>query len=318
MNDPAEGFIDDPAISNQFDYEDRVHAGYLIASRGSDKLDVTAGVRGEYTTLTIYQYNTDETNKQNYFNLFPSLQVLYKFAPKNGLKVTYSRRIERPTAWRLNPFPDITDSLNVRRGNPNLQPEMINSFELGHVYEADKLSFTTNLFYRQTSGELDYITFVEDGISYSQPENLNNSESYGAELIGVSEVRPWWTLSGSVTGFRLSVDGSNLGEEFVNKGFAMNTKLTSDFKLPFNFNLQFVFNYDSPEIEAQGRDLEQYYLDASLQKSFFKNRGSLSISMRDVFDTRRFAGNSLTNTFSQSFYSKRETQIVLVSARYNF
>jgi hypothetical protein len=114
------------------------------------------------------------------------------------------------------------------------------------------------------------------------------------------------------------VDGSNLGEEFVNNGVAMNTKITSDFKLPFNVSLQFIFNYDSPEIEAQGRDLEQYYLDASLQKSFFKNKGSLSVSMRDVFDTRRFAGNSLTNTFSQSFYSKRETQIVLVSARYNF
>jgi len=317
-NDPAEGFIEDPAISNQFDYKDRVHAGYLILSKASDKLDVTAGVRGEYTTLDLYQYNTEESNQQDYFNLFPSLQVLYKFAPKNGVKFTYSRRIERPTAWRLNPFPDITDSLNVRRGNPNLQPEMINSIELGHVYEGEKSSFTTNLFYRQTQGELDFITFVENGISYSQPENLNTSESYGFEIIGVSELTPWWSVSGNLTGFRLSVDGSNLGEEFVNNGLAMNTKVTSDFKLPFNLSLQFIFNYDSPEIEAQGRDLEQYYLDASLQKSFFKNKGSLSVSMRDVFDTRRFAGNSLTNTFSQTFYAKRETQIVLVSARYNF
>jgi len=317
-NDPNEGFIEDPTISNQFDYKDRVHAGYLILSKASEKLDVTAGVRGEYTTLDLFQYNTEESNQQDYFNLFPSLQVLYKFAPKNGIKFTYSRRIERPTAWRLNPFPDITDSLNVRRGNPNLQPEMINSIELGHVYEGKTSSFTTNLFYRKTQGELDFITFVENGISYSQPENLNTSESYGFEIIGVSELTPWWSVSGNLTGFRLSVDGSNLGEEFVNNGVAMNTKITSDFKLPFNVSLQFIFNYDSPEIEAQGRDLEQYYLDASLQKSFFKNKGSLSVSMRDVFDTRRFAGNSLTNTFSQSFYSKRETQIVLVSARYNF
>lgn len=317
-NDPAEYFTEDPAISNQFDYKDRVYAGYLILAKGSDKLDVTAGLRGEYTTLDIYQHNTAETNKQDYFNLFPSLQVLYKFVPKNGLKFTYSRRIERPTAWRLNPFPDITDSLNVRRGNPNLQPEMINSFELGHVYESEKSSVTSNFFYRQTTGELDFITFVEDGISYSQPENLNNSKAYGVEVIGVTEIAPWWTVSGSVTGFRISVDGSNLGAEFVNNGVAMNTKLTTDFKLPLDISLQFVFNYESPEIEAQGRDLEQYYLDASLQKSFFDNKGSLSVSVRDVFDTRRFAGNSITDTFSQTFYAKRETQIVLVTARYNF
>jgi iron complex outermembrane receptor protein len=105
-NDPNERFIEDPAISNQFDYKDRVHAGYLILSKASEKLDVTTGVRGEYTTLDLFQYNTEESNQQDYFNLFPSLQVLYKFAPKNGVKFTYSRRIERPMVF-LIPNPKI-------------------------------------------------------------------------------------------------------------------------------------------------------------------------------------------------------------------
>ncbi len=318
LSDVSEGFVEDPAISNRFDYKDRVHAGYVVFSKGSDKLDVTAGLRGEYTTLDIFQYNTQDRNKQDYFNLFPSVQALYKVTEKHAMKLTYSRRIERPTAWRLNPFPDITDSLNVRRGNPNLQPEMINSMELGHIYEGNKSSITSNLFYRQTSGQLDFITVVEDGISYSQPQNLNNAQSYGFEIIGVTEFTPWWSMSGNLTGFRISVDGSNLAEEFVNSGVALNSKVTSDFKLPYDISLQFVFNYDSPEIEAQGRDLAQYFLDASMQKSFFKKKGSLSVSVRDVFDTLRFAGTSLTNTFSQSFYAKRETRIILVSARFNF
>ena len=165
---------------------------------------------------------------------------------------------------------------------------------------------------------MDFVTIVEDGISYSQPSNLNTAESYGVEFIGLTEILPWWNLSGSVTAFRIKVDGSNVGEEFVNDGFAWNSKLTSDFSLPYGVRMQWVGNYESAEIEAQGRDLSQYYMDVSFQRNFFERKGSLSVSIRDVFDTRRFAGNALTNTFSQDFYGKRETRIILVSARYQF
>jgi outer membrane receptor protein involved in Fe transport len=206
----------------------------------------------------------------------------------------------------------------VRRGNPGLQPELINSMELGHIFEAEKSSFTTNFFYRQINGRLDYITRIEDGISYSEPANLNTAESFGVEIIGLREITPWWILNGSVTGFNIRVDGSNISEEFTNNGYALNSKLSSDFNLPYDFTFQLVFNYDSPEIEAQGTNLSQYFMDASIQKSFFNKKGSLSVSARDVFNTLRFAGNRLTNTFSQSYFSKRQTRIVLLSARYSF
>lgn len=318
FEETAQDFVEDPSISNQFIYKDQIHAAYLIFSNTSEKFDYTVGLRGEYTFVDTYLANTKESNTQEYFNLFPSVQSLYKFNDVHGLKLTYSRRIDRPTSWRLNPFPDITDSLNVRRGNPNLQPEMIHSLEFGHLANSEKSSFTTNLFYRHVSGQLDFITTIEDGISYSQPDNLNTAESYGLEFIGLSEITPWWTLSGGFTSFRIRVDGSNIGEEFVNSGFAWNTKVTSDFKLPLDFNFQLVGNYESAEIEAQGRDLSQYSLDASVQKSIFQNKGNVSVSLRDVFDTRRFAGRSLTNSFSQTFYAKRESRILIVSARYSF
>lgn len=313
-----EGFTDVPNVSNEFDYEDRIHAAYIMFSRTSDKFDVTAGLRGEYTEFNTFLYNTEEADGQKYFNLFPSIQMLRKINGRNSVKLTYSRRIDRPTAWRLNPFPDVTDSLSVRRGNPNLQPELINSFELGHIYESNTWSLTTNAFYRKVDGKLDYIAVVEDGITYSQPANLSTAESFGAELIGVADLRPWWNVAGSVTGFNIVVDGSNLSEEFTNSGWAYNTKLTSEFSLPFDVNLQCVLNYESAEIEAQGRDLEQYSFDVNLQRSILDDRGSLSLSVRDIFDTRRFAGFNNTATFSQEFYRKRETRIVLLSARYTF
>lgn len=318
LDESTQEFVEDPAVSNRFLYQDQIHAGYAVFSSTRSKFEYALGLRGELTQVDTYLENTGEDNQQNYFNLFPSLQTMYNLSETHSLKFTYSRRIDRPTAWRLNPFPDITDSLNIRRGNPNLQPEMINSFEFGHLANFEKSSFTTNLFYRNVNGQLDFITFVEDGISYSQPENLLSSNSYGVEFIGISEVNDWYAVNGGLTLFRIDVDGSNISEEFTNSGFSWNVKLTQDFKLPYGINFQLAANYDSPEVEAQGRDLSQYYLDASIQKSFFGEKGNLSLSLRDVFDTRRFAGNALTNSFSQEFYAKRETRILLMSARFNF
>lgn len=318
FDEVSQDFVVNPDVSNHFIYKDQIHAGYFVYSNTKPKFEYALGLRGEYTKVDTYLANTNEENKQSYFNLFPSVQGLYNLNENHSLKITYSRRIDRPRAWRLNPFPDITDSLNVRRGNPELQPEMINSYEFGHLANFEKSSFTTNLFYRKVNGQIDFITFIEDGISYSQPDNLLSSQSYGVEFIATSELSDWYSLNGGLTLFQIAVDGSNISEEFTNSGFSWNVKLTQEFKLPLGINFQLVGNYESPEIEAQGRDLAQYYFDGSLQKSFFDGKGSLTFSARDIFDTRRFAGTSMTNTFSQEFYSKRETQIYLLSARFNF
>ncbi|WP_425638787.1 TonB-dependent receptor domain-containing protein [Algoriphagus yeomjeoni] len=318
FDEGSQDFVRDPAVSNRFLYQDQIHAGYLIYSGVKPKFEYGLGLRGEYTQVDTYLYNSEEENQQRYFNLFPSVQGLYKLNDIHGIKFTYSRRIDRPRAWRLNPFPNITDSLNVRRGNPNLIPEMINSFEFGHLANFEKTSLTTNLFYRKINNQIDFITIIEDGISYSQPDNLNFAQLYGVEFIGTAELTDWYSLNGGLTFTRIVVDASNISEEFTNKGFTWNAKLNQDFKLPFGFNFQLAASYESPEIQAQGKSLAVYYLDTSLQKSFLNNKGSVTLAVRDVFDSRRYSGNSLTNSFSQDYYSKQETRIMLLTARYNF
>ena len=318
FDETSQSFVENPSVSNRFLYQDQVHAGYAIYSGSKSKLEYGLGLRGEFTKVDTYLYNTEEENQQQYFNLFPSVQGLYNINAIHGIKLTYSRRIDRPRAWRLNPFPNITDSLNVRRGNPNLIPEMINSFELGHLANFEKVSLTTNLFYRRINNQIDFITIVEDGISYSQPDNLNFAQLAGVEFIGTAEIADWYSLNGGLTFTRIKVDASNISEEFTNDGFTWNAKLNQDFKLPWDINFQIAANYESPEIQAQGKSLSVYYVDTSIQKSFLKNKGSVTLAVRDVFDTRRYAGNSITKTFIQDYYSKQETRIMLLSARYNF
>jgi outer membrane receptor protein involved in Fe transport len=317
IRDPETGvFVNQENITNRFLYEEAVNAAYLMMSRSFGKLSLSGGVRAEWTLIDTKLFQTNEANEQNYLDFFPSFQSLFQLDEKNALKFTYSRRIDRPGGWRLNPFPDVTDTLNIRSGNPDLRPEYINSFEIGHLIDWKTASLSYNLFYRYTSGLLDYLVRIEDGISYRRPENLNTGQTYGAEFIATAQPFLWWNINGSVSLFQVEVDGSNIEGGRSNSGFAWNTKITSDFDLIWDLDMQVTGNYTAPDIEAQGRDLARYYVDLSFQRDFFDNKLSASLIIRDIFDTRNFAGENFTDDFLQKFEHKRETRIALISLRY--
>lgn len=313
------------SISNRFVYQDQIHALYTIYSDSIPNFNYAVGIRAEQTLLEneLSNVNTslveeeDLANSQQYLNFFPSVQLAYHLNNNNTIKATYSRRIDRPNGWRLNPFPDFADSLNVRVGEPNLQPEYINSFELGHMYQNGGFSLTTNGFYRRIKGQVDWIVRVEDGISYRGPQNLNTGEFYGLEFINTTDITNWWNLNASYSIFQSVIDGTNVGAEEPNRGLSWYAKVTTDINLPFDINLQFTGNYMAPEIEAQGRDLARYYIDGSLQRYFLDKKLTVSASFRDIFDTRNFRGENFGPGFEQTFTRKRETQIVLLTASYN-
>jgi outer membrane receptor protein involved in Fe transport len=326
LGDPqTDNFQSYDSISNRFIYQDQIHSLYAIFSDSLAGFNYAVGVRAEQTIVENELQNVESSliseedlrNNQSYLNFFPSVQLAYYLNDNNTLKTTYSRRIDRPSAWRLNPFPDFADSLNVRVGDPNLQPEFINSFELGHMYQNGGFTLTTNAFYRKINGQVDWIVRVEDGISYRGPQNLNTADFYGVELINTTDITNWWNLNASYSIFESRIDGTNLDDSFTNRGLSWYAKVTTDISLPFDINLQFTGNYFAPEIEAQGRDLARYYIDGSLQRYFLDKQLTISASFRDIFDTRNFSGENFGPNFQQTFTRKGETRIILLTASYN-
>jgi outer membrane receptor protein involved in Fe transport len=317
-NDGDGKWVNQENVSNRFLYEEQVHAAYVIYNKEIGDLSLSVGTRAEQTLVDTRLFDTNEENDQNYLQLFPSVQTAWKFNDHNTLRATYSRRIDRPRAWHLNPFPDVSDSLNIRIGDPNLQPEYINSFELGHMFDKGLFNLTTTAFYRRTDNQIDWIVRVEDGISYRGPQNLLTRDVYGVEIIATAEIASWWQVNTSFSYFGVQVDGTNLDDSFTNSGQAWYAKMNSDFYLPWGINLQLTGNYTSPEIEAQGRDLARYYIDASLQKNFMDKKFQLSLSLRDIFNTRNFQGENFGPDFRQTFEWKWETQVFLASLAYTF
>jgi len=308
--------IEQDNVSNHFVYDEKISAAYFLYSRKINDFSFTVGTRVENSIIDTEQKKTGETNRQNYTNLFPSVQALYELNNKHAVKFTYSRRIDRPGGWRLNPFPNVTDSLNQRWGNPFLQPEYINSFELGHIMTYDKFATTTNFFYRRNDGFIDFLVNIEDGVSVVQPQNLNYGETYGLEIIQTAEITDWWNVNGSFSLFVQNVDGTNLDDDYTNTGLTWNAKFTTDFDLPMDMDLQFTGNYTAPEIEAQGKDFARYYVDGTIQRKFMENRLTASLIFRDMFNIREFRGENSTSEFYQRFRFKRETQILLLSLKF--
>ncbi len=319
FNDEAETWILNTDVSNRFLYQEQVHALYGIYEHSFDKIDISLGTRLEQTMVDTRLYNTGEENDQRYLSPFPSLQALYRLSEEQSLKFTYSRRIDRPGSWALNPFPDIGDSLNIRVGNPNLKPEFIQSLEFGHKVNFQQSDLTSTLFYRRTNGKVDRILSVdENGVSYRTPDNLLSGTDYGLELIGTATLTSWWDINGSVSLYRSIIDGTNLNQGYTNASFAWNAKLVSNMALPWDLSYQLTANYDSPEVEAQGFDYARYYADMSFRRKLFKGKGSISLSLRDVFNTYQFGGENNTDAFRSTFLYKRDSRRAYLSLQYKF
>ncbi|HSI77506.1 MAG TPA: outer membrane beta-barrel protein [Lunatimonas sp.] len=58
LNLETNQYIQNDTISNSFDFEKYVHAGYLIYRDRMGKLAYQAGLRAEYTKTNGYDYNT--------------------------------------------------------------------------------------------------------------------------------------------------------------------------------------------------------------------------------------------------------------------
>src|SRR5690606_7591083 len=125
-----------------------------------------------------------------------SVHFTYELAEGNNIQVSYSRRLSRPSFWDLNPFFTFSDSRNIFRGNPNLDPELTDVYEIGHIKYFNNASLSSNVYYRHTTGLIQRIQSLEeqdgDLITIRQPENLATEDAIGMEFIFSADLVKWW------------------------------------------------------------------------------------------------------------------------------
>jgi outer membrane receptor protein involved in Fe transport len=285
-------------LKNHYDYKEQIYAVYGIYGNTWKKLRYQAGLRYEqvYNQSKVEQTGISYTNP--YSSFYPSLHTQYDLGKKRELQFSYSRRVDRPSPRELNPYVDYSDSLNIRQGNPALQPEYTNSLEVGVLKYWDKTSLTSNLFFRNTAGLIEDITLLDTtGISYTMPQNINNSKSYGIEFVASANPNKWLRLNGNLSFYNYMV--SEVPEYHIpaTESFTWSGRLNATFMYSKDGSFQLIGNYMSPSSSLQSTRESNYNIDASLRHDFFKSKLTVSLRVTDIFNTRNFNSVTTGNNF---------------------
>lgn len=293
-----------PMFTNNFIYDENIHGLYGIYGNKHGKLSYQAGLRAEWSEFTTKLLKENEVNNRSYKNLFPSAHITYDLPRQNAMQVSYSRRIRRPVYNDLSPFMTFTDNRNYWSGNPDLNPEFTDSFELGHVKYLERGTVTTSVYYRHTIDKILQIrTVADNGFAYSQPQNLATEDAYGLEFTGSSNVTDRLKLDGNLNFFRSVIDGSNLDDTYKSETFTWLGRLSARLNWK-GVDFQLRNNYEAPQVLPQGKRKAIYALDLGVSRDVLKGNGTLTLNVLDVFNSRRFR----TITEGANFYTYNNSQ----------
>ena len=292
-------------IDYDFVYHENIYGLYTQYGSKIGKFSYQAGLRGEYANThgNLREANPDNVlSPQNYFQLYPTAFVMYQITEKNELKLNYSRRVNRPGPWNLNPFEDTSDPMNIRKGNPELKPEYINSFELDYFRYLKNGNFSTTLFYRNTTNVISRVTKVdENGIGISTWDNLSTTNAYGLELNFNTKFFNMWSFnaSGNFGYYKLNGNLSTSEQSVSRDGFSWSLRANNSFQVVEMTALQFNARYMGPRITPQGEFKGSFGGDIGFKQDFLKKTLSLTLQVRDVFNTMKFVSISETDSFYQ-------------------
>lgn len=314
-------FMPDYSVSNDFDLTNSVHALYANYQRKLTKrLGIQVGLRGEQTYLRSTYYNLDpeapEDEKRNdgnqdFFRLYPSAFLSYEVGDSGDkVQLSYTRRVQRPRGWQVNPFVNVNDEINYRQGNPNLLPEDIHSFELSFAKFYDKWNFISSAYYRRSSDmmspflrdpeEIADIVGDRSNVTYSRWENVSKQDAMGLELISKVNMLQWWDATANVNLFydkTMPYAQFNTGEV---ENFSWNGNINTNVKFTKSTTLQARGFYRAPRKWVQGRMKSMAGLDVAVRQDVLAGKGSVMFNVRDVFNSQRFRmENNLPTQFNQ-------------------
>jgi outer membrane receptor protein involved in Fe transport len=317
-------YVTNAKAYNLFNYSDQTHAVYfnysdVIGDTKSPNLTYSAGLRGEYTTYHGVNANQSVDFMKNYLKLFPSANLAYHNNENDLLKISYSRRINRPSFVSLNPFIDITDSLNPHGGNPYLKPELIHSFELGYSKKWKSMTYISSIYYRHTTDIISrFISLFPNGVALITQQNYGKGITYGIEQILTGSPINHLNTNLSLSLYKQHIDGSNVSTDAIKDLVSWYCKWINSYVIGKTSKVQLTANYISPIATAQGTRIAVYNVDMGFQKKLFNNKAALALVVTDIFNIQNNGFTTKTSDFNFHRTGKVDTRAILLTITYSF
>ncbi len=307
----------DSGKSNHFKYDENINAAYVNASGEFGKIGLQGGLRIEQTISEGKQYVDNSHFRHNYIEFFPSVFTSYKFSDKHQTNASYSRRIDRPEYQQLNPFKYFIDPYNYMEGNPLLQPQITNNFELSYTYLQ---MFTFAVKYSHTTDAMTQITKRIDSThtTFVTTENLDSYDNFGVSINAPIKITEWLQSTNDFNLFRNKYDGiSSVGPvETYLTSYTFNS--TNSISLPKGFSAEVNFWYNSQMVWGTWLVDPQYSLSAGINKMFLHDRIQLRVNLNDIFHTQITKSTTEFQNVTADFKRVFDSQFFRIHLSYKF
>ncbi|NQT34637.1 TonB-dependent receptor [bacterium] len=300
--------------------EDR-HSLYSLYSGEYKRLGFQGGLRGEYTYRIIKNDKANSEFSLDHWDYFPSAHLSYSISEQNQLMTSYSRRIDRPRGWYLEPFLTWRNAYSVRMGNPDLKPEYIDSYELGFRRNFNRNYFVADAFYRKTNNKIERIRSVyqqQQNVTLETYDNVGTDHSYGTEFTLNCGITKWWNIRTVYDIFQYNVEGASGDEDFSNSSFNWDLRLNSDVVLSKKLRVQINGNYESPTVTSQGRTEGRYSSRFAVKYEIIPRTFSATLQIRDPFGSSNRESTTDTDTIYMYRLYERDSQTVMLNLNYIF
>lgn len=311
-------WLNDPLRSNHFIYEENINAAYLNLNRKFSSTSVQIGLRVEQTNSKGNLVNDQRIVKRNYLDFFPSLAVNQTLSENNELNFSYSRRVGRPDYGTLNPFLGFIDLYTYQQGNPFLNPEYSNTFELSYGY---KKTFNLTLGYSRTNDVMSTVILSdpEKKLLYLTTQNLAKHTSYNLTTSMPIQLTKWWNSDQTAVVFYNDFRSANLmGNPYKSGKLSYMLSTNQTFEVNPSLNAELSANYMSSQVYGTYGVKPVYGVNFGLGKSFANKNATIKLSANDLFNTTRTKVSSMIPSQVYLLNQKEETRTFRLSLSYRF
>ena len=332
--------------STAFDYTRDIYSAYASYGKQLEKWSYKLGLRAEFVDVNALAIDTDLINsvatdfpfENDYFQVYPSAFLTHTPSEKNTYQFSFSRRVDRPGVGQVNPIPEFNTALISQFGNPELEPQFTNSFEVNYTRKLEKGSLTAGVFYRLIEDEINQGVFVDrstlgSGRVILTNENFDNTTAYGIEVSSSYKPTKWWSINASFdlfarqqTGVAETLDTSiqnpiesdiSLNEVEVDN-VIYNFRVFNNFRINKSLSLSAFAMYRGPDTGLNFEMDPMYFVNLGMRYSFLQdNRATFSLNFNDVLNTQEISITS-DRPFRQTADIGREFTTIFAGLSYRF
>lgn len=311
-------WVNDVSKRNNFNYKEIISAAYANLEHKFDAFTVQVGLRAELTNSEGYSPAIQSRVKRNYIDFFPSVSLSKTVAENHEFGLSYNKRVDRPDYQSLNPFIYFADLYTYSQGNPYLNPQYTNAFELTYNFQE---TLNASLGYSYTKDVIT-TTLINDPIKktlFILEQNLASQRTYNFNIGVPLAITKWWNSTNDATLFYTDFSSPNLMGAPFNSGklsYTFNTAQT--FSISRSFNAELAVDYQSAQVYGTYAVKPLYGIDLGLSKSFANKKATVKLAANDIFNWRAAKISSALPMQDYRLYQKEESRIFRLSFSYNF